>query len=43
MMVMMSRDLMAIGWIPGFPNYNGEWQGYEIAYFNGIAWHRKEQ
>lgn len=38
---MFSRELIAMGWTAGFPNYTGHWEGYEVSYFNGIAWHRK--
>lgn len=38
-----SEQMMSQGWVPGFPNYTGDWEGYTIAYFYGVAWHRKEQ
>lgn len=39
----LSQQLKIQGWIPGFPSYDGRsWEGFEVQYFCGVAWHRKE-
>ena len=37
----LSEELKAEGWVPGFPSYRGDsWEGFEIKYVHGVAWHR---
>ena len=39
----LSQKLYSAGWIPGFPGYDVKtWAGFEIDYFCGVAWHRKQ-
>jgi hypothetical protein len=39
----LSQKLYSQGWIPGIPSYdNTSWEGFQIEYFRGVMWHRKQ-
>ena len=39
----LSQRLYSQGWTPGFPSYDIKaWAVYEIEYFCGVVWHRKQ-
>lgn len=39
----LSQQLYSEGWIPGFPSYDvNTWVGFDVEYFCGVAWHRKQ-
>ena len=39
---MTKTELLALGWIQGFPDSSTDWDFFDIAFYAASAWHRKK-